>query len=117
MSSEARFIRKNTCGARRWEGRCEEILEIITSGFSKRKSDSAALFSGSPENPAVSKEMVARKIEIKYCLTIYRVIIAHRDPMTRSYSKKERYLFFSPSMCGMRKKFSFGKVIAIITFI
>lgn len=31
-----------------------------------RVLDSAALFSGSPENPAVSKEMVARKTEKKY---------------------------------------------------
>lgn len=55
-----------------------------------RVSDSAALFSGSPENPTVSKEMVARKTEKKYRRTIYRIITVHRNPMTRGYSKRER---------------------------
>lgn len=59
-----------------------------------RVSDSAALFSGSPENPAVSKEIVARKTEKKYRRTIYRIITAHRNPMTRGCSKRERYSSF-----------------------
>lgn len=71
------------------------------------------VFRFSPENPAVSKEMLARKTEKKYRRTIYRIITAHRNPMARG-SQREKDILLS-SMCGTRKEFSSGKMVAIIT--
>lgn len=85
MSSEARFIRKHVRRAKMGGTLRRNPRDNYKRLLKAKVSDSSALFSGSPENPAISKEMVARKIEIKYCPTIYRVIIAHRDAMTRSY--------------------------------
>lgn len=98
MSSEEHVSSENTCCEEKGTlERNQHLSEIITSGFPKRETSllySAVLFSGSPENPAVSKEIVARKTEKKYHRTIYRIITAHRNPMTRGYSKRERHSSF-----------------------
>lgn len=86
MSSLRRVLSGNTCGARERDVRKKPALcrDNYKRHPKAKVSDLAVLFSGSPENPAVSKEMVARKIEKKYCRAIYRIITAHRNPMTRS---------------------------------
>jgi len=113
MSSEARFIREHVLRGEGTLERNQHPRDNYKRLPKARISDSAALFSSSPENPTVSKEMVAHKTEKKYRRTIYRIITAHRNPMMRDYSKRERHSFFQ----HVRRYAEgiFGKMVAIIT--